>query len=80
MTLLYEILYLPTNCGTIRVDLSYKRSVYIAHAELLGHLSTGKDRNKLTAVKNPFLSFQSRSIPAETAFSSDFPWCIIIAD
>ncbi|KEZ54356.1 MULTISPECIES: hypothetical protein [Metabacillus] len=60
MTLLYEILYLPTNCGTIRVDLSYKRSVYIAHAELLGHQSTGKDRNKLTAVKKSLLELSKQ--------------------
>lgn len=55
MTLLYEILYLPTNSGTIRIDLSFKRSSYTAHAELGGHLSMGKDRNKRNAIKKSLL-------------------------
>ncbi|UAL54482.1 MULTISPECIES: hypothetical protein [Metabacillus] len=60
MTLLYEILYLPTNSGTIRIDLSYKRSFYIAHAELLGHLSSGKDRNKRNAIKKSLLELSKQ--------------------
>ncbi|MDR0137478.1 hypothetical protein RFW18_06920 [Metabacillus idriensis] len=60
MSLLYEILYLPTNSGTIRIDLSYKRSFYFAHAELLGHTSSGKDRNKRNAIKKSLLALSKQ--------------------
>ncbi|WP_226665526.1 hypothetical protein [Metabacillus litoralis] len=51
----YEFLYLPTDVGTIRVDIFYKHAIFHVQAELNGLMSSSYDRKKVDAVKKSLL-------------------------
>jgi hypothetical protein len=51
----YEFVYLPTDVGTIRVDIHYKHSMFHVQAELNDLMSSAFDRKKVEAVKKALL-------------------------
>ncbi|WP_273123012.1 hypothetical protein ACNRWW_09630 [Metabacillus sp. HB246100] len=51
----YEFLYLPTDVGTIRVDIYYKHAFFYVQAELNGLLTSSYAQRKVDAVKKSLL-------------------------
>ena len=51
----YEFVYLPTDAGTIRLDIYYKHSMFHVQAELNGLVTSSYDRKKVEAVKKSLL-------------------------
>ncbi|QGQ46277.1 hypothetical protein [Metabacillus sediminilitoris] len=50
-----EFVYLPTDVGTIRLDIYYKHSMYHVQAELDDLVTSSYDRKKVEAVKKSLL-------------------------
>lgn len=50
-----EFVYLPTDVGTIRLDIHTKNSLFYVHAELNELLASSYGRNKVNAVKKAIL-------------------------
>lgn len=55
MSRTYEFVYLPTDVGTIRLDIFYKHSMFHVQAELNGLMTSSYDRKKVEAVKKSLL-------------------------
>lgn len=51
----YEVLYLPTDAGTIRLDIYFKHSIYHVQAELDILITSSHHREKKVAVKKAIL-------------------------
>lgn len=51
----YEFVYLPTDVGTIRLDIYFKHSMYHVQAELNDLVTSSYDRKKVEAVKKSLL-------------------------
>ncbi|KKI91964.1 hypothetical protein WQ54_11765 [Bacillus sp. SA1-12] len=50
-----EFVYLPTDVGTIRLDIFYKHSMFHVQAELNELMTSSYDRKKVEAVKKALL-------------------------
>ena len=50
-----EFVYLPTDVGTIRLDIYHKHSLFHVQAELNNILASSYDRVKVEAVKKAIL-------------------------
>ncbi|MGM7724246.1 hypothetical protein [Metabacillus sp. Hm71] len=50
-----EFVYLPTDAGTIRLDIYYKHSIFHVQAELNELMTSSYDRKKVEAVKKALL-------------------------
>ena len=50
-----EFVYLPTDVGTIRLDIYFKHSMFYVHAELNELLVSSYGSNKVDAVKKAIL-------------------------
>ncbi|HZH59412.1 MAG TPA: hypothetical protein VEY70_07530 [Metabacillus sp.] len=55
MSRTYEFVYLPTDVGTIRLDIFYKHSMFHVQAELNDLMTSSYDRRKVEAVKKSLL-------------------------